>query len=371
MFFKESESLAVKHAELKDLIEKIDGHLSQFDASAIARVADFATFSGEHINRISGLFDAYVSEGILQKVEIVECMKCQTLSNAVDYRSTSRDDEPFPCPACGEDLRAQLARQYVVHKLTAAALKRAARWRGVSQVPVTHIVLLIHGIRTTAPWQEMLAEELNAIPGVKAIPLGFEYLDVVRFWFPFWTRDAPVYKLLGKIRLAKSDADQAAISVIAHSFGTYSIFRILTEQPDLGFKRIILCGSIVSHDAPWATLKPRVEEEILNDCGTRDIWPVAARALSWFYGATGTFGFKSPGIRDRFHDLDHGGFFKEDFIRTYWLPFIADGKIVPSPWTRERRSSPWWLSFGASTLFRWQLGGALAFLLWRIWLSIA
>jgi pimeloyl-ACP methyl ester carboxylesterase len=367
MFFNESEALASQHPELRELIGKIDGQLSQFDATAIARVGDFSTFLGESINRVSGIFERYVMEGVLQKVDMVECVKCQTLSPAGSYRSNLAAEDLFACSACGDDLTSQSPKQFYVYKLTATAARHAARMRPRSQSEIKHVVLLIHGIRTTAVWQEMVAHELEATPGVKVEPLGFEYFDAISFWFPFWTRSKPVRKLLGKIRLAKSLYPQAEFSVIAHSFGTYSVFRILNEQPDLHFKRIILCGSIVSHDAPWASLKPRVRDEIINDCGTRDAWPVAARAFSWFYGATGTFGFKSPGIRDRFHDIDHGGFFSEEFVRRYWVPYITKGQYVPSPVTTTRAATPWLLSFGSSGLFRFLFWTGVLLVLLATW----
>ncbi|MGO8900600.1 MAG: hypothetical protein ACLQU5_19960 [Isosphaeraceae bacterium] len=367
MFFNESEHLATKNPQLKGLIEKIDEKIAEFDSSALARVADFSRFFRESINRITGIFEGYVTEGVLERVEMVDCINCQTLTLAIEYRAYLSDQKPFPCSCCGEDLTAQAPRQCYAYKLTPNASSRTARFRVHSPTPINHVVLLIHGIRTTAEWQEMVAQELNAIPGVKAIPIGYEYLDVVKFWFPVWTRRGAVRKILAKIRHARALYPKVEFSAIAHSFGTYSIFRILHEEADIKFKRIILCGSIVSHDTPWAYLQPRVEEEILNDCGTRDIWPVAARAFSWGYGATGTFGFKSPGIHDRFHDTDHGGFFNEQFIQRFWVPFIAKGEIVPSTWTSKRPCSPGWLSFCSSALFRWMLCAALTGIVWVVW----
>ena len=40
------------------------------------------------------------------------------------------------------------------------------------------------------------------------------------------------------------DAD---CSIIAHSFGTFVVARILRDNTDLELDRIIFCGSVVSH----------------------------------------------------------------------------------------------------------------------------
>ena len=48
--------------------------------------------------------------------------------------------------------------------------------------------------------------------------------------FPIWTREAPVKKLLWRIRFARDKLPTAKLSVIAHSFGTYAIGKILKDN---------------------------------------------------------------------------------------------------------------------------------------------
>lgn len=367
MFFKGSESLANEHPVFKELIEKIDQRLSVFDAAGIARVGDFSSFFGEPSSRISGLFDQLVEYGTLRKIEMVECKKCQNLLASNVYRSRLATENGLECTQCGNNMDEDSPKFLYVYSLTESAAKQVERAKPVRKVEIRHLVILVHGIRTYGSWQDLVKVELEMVPGIKAVPIGYEYLDVIRFWFPFLTREGSVRKILRKLRHAKSLHPHAELSVIAHSFGTYSIFRILQSEADLRFKRIILCGSIVSHDAGWDHVQPRIQEEVVNDCGTQDIWPVSARAFSWFYGATGTFGFRSPAIIDRFHDLGHGGFFTEEFINKYWVPYIVSGEIVSSPWTTTRPTGSWLLSFMASTLFRWLLAGLVLLVCWVAW----
>jgi pimeloyl-ACP methyl ester carboxylesterase len=367
MSFDELGRLADQQPDFRALKEKVDKRLSMFAASGIARTAEFASFFDVDEYVIVGIFSDYVTMGVLQRLRVVECAGCGGVFNLMDLKVHSPMDS-F-CPICGITIaRVDASMGY---KVTQGALQMTTNSRATGQQGTTHIILLIHGIRTQGVWQELVAEELNVIPGIKALPIGYEFMDAIKFWFPLWTRDASIQKVLGKIRHAMSLHRQADVSVIAHSFGTYAIFRLMQREADLRFKRIILCGSVVSHDAPWAYVQPRIQEEIINDCGTRDIWPVAARAFSWGYGATGTFGFKSPGVYDRFHDMGHGGFFNKEFIEKYWVPFMSEGVKVPSRWTTTRPPSSWPLLLLSSSLFRFVLILIIVLCIWKtsVWLT--
>jgi hypothetical protein len=110
---------------------------------------------------------------------------------------------------------------------------------------VTEVVLLIHGIRDFAEWQDMVSTVLAEIPTTEISPLKYGRFDAFRFWFPFLTRQAPVTKLLWRIRAARDRLPTPQLSVIAHSFGTYAIGKILKENPDIRLHRLILCGAIL------------------------------------------------------------------------------------------------------------------------------
>jgi YVTN family beta-propeller protein len=194
---------------------------------------------------------------------------------------------------------------------------------------IQEVVLLIHGIRDFGEWEQMVSSILEE-PGTRVLPLSYGRFDAVRFWFPIWTRDAPVKKLLRRIRDARVRFPKAKLSVIAHSFGTYAIGKILRKNPDIRLHRLILCGSILPPEFPWDHLPHSVETEIINDCGTRDIWPVLAESTTFGYGPSGRFGFGTPGVRDRYHDFGHGGFFNNEFVRQFWLPWFRRGEFVKS-----------------------------------------
>ena len=51
--------------------------------------------------------------------------------------------------------------------------------------------------------------------------------------------------------------------------------------------------------------------------------------MTWGYGSAGTYGFRRPRVRDRWHsDAGHGFFLDPGFCRQFWVPFFKDGTIV-------------------------------------------
>jgi hypothetical protein len=362
MFFKESERLQQEHPSLASLIAKIDAHLSRFDKSGLANPVIFASLLNASQHQVLSVFEKLTTLDVLENVYLCECPKCKRLLPSAEYRLSVAAGDEFPCTDCGTNLVGSSPKQVMAFRLSPNALHEVSKNKMASKTKVEHLVLLIHGIRTDAVWQEKVAAELNLLPNVEAQPIGYGIFDTFRFWFPFFTRTLVLKKIENKIRLAIAMHPGAKVSVIAHSFGTYAIFRLLNEKADFRLFRVLLCGSIISDNYPWDFVQPRVEETIINECGTKDIWPAAAKSLSWGYGATGTFGFKSPGFRDRFHDIDHGGFFDDEFVKTYWVPFIEKGEVVPSPWTARRPSSPNKVTLLASLPIQWIGFGLLIWL---------
>ncbi|MEU9422400.1 hypothetical protein AB0D87_05990 [Streptomyces sp. NPDC048342] len=212
------------------------------------------------------------------------------------------------------------------------------------------VVLLVHGIRTQGEWQELLRREVLFSDGIEAIPIKYGFLDAFRFWFPIGTRRKAISTLKWKINGAIASRPGRDIVVIAHSFGTYAVSRILGDSPDFRPQRILFCGSIVKQSFRW----DKISEcpPIVNDCGGRDIWPVLAAALSWGYGPSGVFGFGTPGIRDRHHSFKHSDYFSREFINEYWTPWIKDGSVTESRYEGTPRQVPYWMSLVSVSSFR-------------------
>jgi hypothetical protein len=98
-------------------------------------------------------------------------------------------------------------------------------------------------------------------------------------------------------------------------------------------------------------MSPAVEN--VNDCGSRDIYPVLAKISTWGYGPTGTWGIGTTGVRDRYHFIDHSGYFNAEFVNKHWAPFLKDGTIVEPEYEIRRPPVPQWMSWLSLVPLRW------------------
>ncbi|WP_442776344.1 hypothetical protein [Sphaerotilus montanus] len=230
----------------------------------------------------------------------------------------------------------------------------------ISGVLVTReiVVALVHGIRTSANWQEKVRESFCGENNVKVYPIGYGYFDVFRFIGPL--RSEPIKRVRDELRDLRRIHPECDLVVVAHSFGTYIISKILSNSPDIRISRILLCGSIIPEDYRWNNISlPLNQNTLINEVGTKDYWPVVARVVSLGYGGSGSFGFKTARVLDRYFDYGHSDFFTKEHFDNFWRPFILDGKVVRSPWDSQRPTPSMWLSF---------LGGVPMV---KLWLSMA
>lgn len=205
------------------------------------------------------------------------------------------------------------------------------------------VVALVHGIRTTAGWQEKARASLHLDGKVEVFPIGYGYFDVMRFIGPF--RRAAIARVEQELRDLRRIHGDCELVVMAHSFGTYIVSKILHQSPDIRIERLLLCGSIIPTDYRWDQLTHNFNNKnCVNEVGTRDFWPVFARVASLGYGGSGSFGFKTVRVSDRFFDYGHSDFFTDAHLIEYWRPFILSGEVVKSPWDQKRPTSPWILA---------------------------
>jgi hypothetical protein len=211
-----------------------------------------------------------------------------------------------------------------------------------------HVVFLLHGIRTQGEWAQRTAAILESDERIRARPIRYEFFDVIRFLTPLSLfRDRPVRRIARLLRDELS-RNPASLSIIAHSFGTFVVAKLLEQETDIRFHRLVLCGSIIPDSFDWERYGHRLDSDkdgdwqVVNDCGMRDVWPVLAKSVTWGYGSSGRFGFGHPRVKDRFFDTTHSGFFSSDFVAKYWVPYLSRGEILPG--SLDRPTNPWWVS---------------------------
>lgn len=206
---------------------------------------------------------------------------------------------------------------------------------GIKDDPNSITVVLVHGIQTDGAWQTLVQEEFRGKKNINVVGVGYNFYNGFQLFA--LTRSGPVEKVKREIRDLQRAEPNARLMVIAHSFGSYIVSRILRDAPDIRFERVVLCGSIVSRDFRWDVYGAGLDSaRVVNDVGTNDIWPVVATACSLGYGASGRLGFQTARVTDRYFPYDHSDFFNTNHIKGYWLPFISEGVIARSDWDTKR-----------------------------------
>jgi pimeloyl-ACP methyl ester carboxylesterase len=154
----------------------------------------------------------------------------------------------------------------------------------------------------------------------------------VRFLLPIGpSRRTAAETVWKKMKSVFDNPNFDRVSIIAHSFGTW-IVGYLLQTKELRFHRVIFCGAILDSKFDWETVTRKVDHPhwsdapnayVLNDCGTKDIWPIFAKFATWGYGISGRWGFQNALVRDRFHEVDHSGFFQDGFATRNWVPALT------------------------------------------------
>ena len=205
----------------------------------------------------------------------------------------------------------------------------------------------------------MVKAILEEIPGRKVTTLRYGYFDLLRFWWPLGTRRTPVRRLARLIQIVRAEHPTEEIDVIAHSFGTYALARILHENRHVRLNRIILCGSVIAEGFRWEDVAGQITAPVLNECGTLDVWPVMASVTTAGFGATGTLGFGDPAVEDRYHKVAHSGCFDRPFVEKSWLPFLDTGVVCQSEAPDNYPRIRWWMSMLSSSLARYIVGAIM------------
>jgi pimeloyl-ACP methyl ester carboxylesterase len=236
-----------------------------------------------------------------------------------------------------------------------------------------HLIVLIHGINTRAMWEGILKPILEDC-GFKVATTSYGIFPVSLFLLPIsWFRNKPITRILTDIRTAIRIHKPDLVSVIAHSFGTHVLAKIIEAQPELRWNRIIFCGSVVSENFPLHQFLDRFNYPLVNEVGTRDVWPAMAASVTWGYGSVGSHGFNKPPVETRWHrGFRHSDFLTAQFCQGYWVPFLRDGTLKRGD---SPDSLPWWTRILTRLPLRWIIVAAfiaiLAILSGLIWPPIS
>ena len=223
------------------------------------------------------------------------------------------------------------------------------------QVPVTHIVVTVHAIRTYGEWQgrleELVAERLRR-QSTPARPLFCHYrygfFSLLAFYF------APTRWL--QVRRFRTDLERLIgrypaverIDIFAHSFGTYLASWALCRNhaPRRCRALPISCSpeAFCRRTYPWLDWIDRRVSRVVNECGDLDHVLLLNQLVVPFAGAGGLLGFQTFETRDlvqRYFQIGHSGYFEPRggdanwFLSRYWVPIICGPPGAPLEPARE------------------------------------
>lgn len=229
-------------------------------------------------------------------------------------------------------------------------------------------IVLVHGIRDRANWHNMVADILRA-PDVEVISVGYDYFDLFRFLVPGPWRRGPIERARQELAsaLARYPGEKSRVSVIAHSYGTYAISRVLAENRAMRLEHLVLCGSIAKMSGyDWGATLFQVQGTVINDYGVKDPWPVMAKSVTWGFGDPGTYGMRIDRVANRDHDFGHSGFMQESFVRDFWKTFFVTGEVLYPDHKGARPTQPWWFRVLG---LPWKWIAILAVVLGAVWLA--
>ena len=216
-----------------------------------------------------------------------------------------------------------------------------------------HLVVLVHGINTRGYWTSELKSALEEA-GFIAEPCGYGVYGVTRFLLPIqYLRDKAIERVRVRVNLAIKIHQPTKVSVVAHSFGSYIIARLMAKEFQQDWHRIIFCGSVNDQAFAFEQYLDRFTPPILNDIGSRDLFPALAEKVTWGYGAIGSYGAQSAALSDRWHSgFGHSDFLNEEFCTRFWVPFLHEGTILKGD---APQRLPWWARLLLRLPLRWIL----------------
>ena len=124
MFFTECASLAEQNPNLTSVFEQLDSRLRVMGTAEVIRADDLASFLGIDPNKIRSALDIFAREGVLLRVEMIECKYCQMPVLRSEYQEALDEDDEYRCTSCDRPLTNR-----TIQMIT--AYRRGEKWQEV------------------------------------------------------------------------------------------------------------------------------------------------------------------------------------------------------------------------------------------------
>jgi hypothetical protein len=104
MFFTECARLAEQHPDLASVFERLDSKLEAMGTAEVIRPDDMASFLNIDPNQMRSALDMFAQEGVLRRVEMIECTYCQMAALRSEYQEALDEDDEYRCTSCDRPL---------------------------------------------------------------------------------------------------------------------------------------------------------------------------------------------------------------------------------------------------------------------------
>jgi hypothetical protein len=104
MFFTECERLAEQHPDLARVFEQLDSQFRVMGTAEVIRPDDLASFLKIDPNQMRSALDMCSQQGVLDRVEMIECTYCQMAALRSEYQEALDEDDEYRCTSCDRPL---------------------------------------------------------------------------------------------------------------------------------------------------------------------------------------------------------------------------------------------------------------------------
>lgn len=187
------------------------------------------------------------------------------------------------------------------------------------------VAISLHGIRTRGEWQKNLVPILARHQFIPYV-LDYGHFSALSLLFEE-NLSRKVDWLVGQYDRIREETGCQRPSVIAHSYGTSQVVRLLQKYDHVLLDKVVLAASIAPRDTDWASLlESRRVNWVESDYGGKDLWPLVASRVVPHAGASGTKGFHASHralhqVHYPFHR--HSDYFSVGHWAHNWVPTLT------------------------------------------------
>jgi len=124
MFFRGCELLAERNPGLAHVFELVDAQFTAMGTAELIRPGDLASFLNIDPNQMRSALGMLAAEGVLNRVEMIECAFCQMAAFRSDYQEALDEDGEYRCTSCDRPLTNR-----TIQVIT--AYRRGEKWQDV------------------------------------------------------------------------------------------------------------------------------------------------------------------------------------------------------------------------------------------------